>query len=120
MAENEVVYYQDDDVRVTNARVMLASKTYAMANITSVAARRKPANRALPVFVAVAGLAIAAYSLVAGEDAAGGAGFGILLLVVGIVLARGARDQYIVKLGGTAQAFEFPTRLCARGRGGVQ
>jgi hypothetical protein len=96
---SEVNYYQDGTVTITNARAVLGSKTYSMANITSVAMGEKPANVTPGIVVAVIGLAIAACSAAAGSNASGGIIFGVLVLVGGIALAVMAKSSYIVRIG---------------------
>jgi hypothetical protein len=99
---SENTYYQDGAVTVTNARAVLAGKTYAMANITSVSMAMRPANRGVGIAVALVGLAIAACSAAAGSDASVGILFGILALGAGIALAVMAKPSYIVRIGSAS------------------
>ena len=108
MAQNEVIYYQGSGVRVTSTRAILGAKTYAMANITSVSASKKSANRAPGVIIALIGLIIAGF---AAASNGGGCGItiGVVLLIAGIAVTVTAKNKYIVRIGsasGEANALE--------------
>ena len=63
---DEKTFFEYEDVKVTNARFISGSQTYAMSNVTSVKAYEKKPNRIGGIVVLVLGLAIAA-----GEPAVG-------------------------------------------------
>lgn len=113
----EVTYYSDGAIRVTNARAVLGGKTYAMANITSVTMGKIPANRTAGIVIALAGLVIAScagcpavFALSSsGSDttvfwvASVGVGLlGLLALAAGIAVAAGAQPSYVVRLGSAS------------------
>jgi len=102
MSTPETIYYQDGSITVTNARAVLGSKTYAMANITSVSMGEIPANRTPGILVAVIGLAILACSASAGSDGAGGIIGGLVVAGFGAFLAYAAKTQYVVKIGSAS------------------
>lgn len=56
---SEETYFNNAQVTVTKARVMIRGKTYAMANVTSVDTGVIPADRRLGGWIAVVGLVIA-------------------------------------------------------------
>jgi hypothetical protein len=108
IVQEEVTYYQAKGIRVTNARAILGSKAYAMANITSVSAAKKSANRLTGIVIALIGLMMSTCVLglvIAGGADAGGItvlGFGVVLLLVGIALTAIPKDKYIVRLGSAS------------------
>ena len=89
---NERVFYENGDVRVTNARFIVGGQTYAMAGVTSVRDGRIPPNRGLALVLIVIGVIFVL---------AGGAGaklFGILLAGLGGYLAYTAKATHLVIL----------------------
>lgn len=101
MANSEVVYYAEGAVHVSNARVVLGSTTYAMANITSVALAEQPASKKPGIALAVVGVLIGLCSL-GSQSAILGVVFGLVLLGVGIALLVNAKPQYVVRLGSSS------------------
>lgn len=55
----EKIFFEYDDVKVTNARFMIGSQTYAMSNITSVKAYEEKPNRTIGILGIIAGIIIA-------------------------------------------------------------
>ena len=97
---SEETFYSRGNIHITNARAVLGGKTYAMANITSVAMAKRPANRTLGIVVALVGIILAA---------CGGIGdtslwiiLGVLALLTGIVMAVITKPSYIVRLGSAS------------------
>ena len=66
---DEKTFFEYEDVKVTNARFISGSQTYAMSNVTSVKAYEKKPNRLWGIVALVLGLAIAGAS----ESAVGAA-----------------------------------------------
>jgi hypothetical protein len=95
----EQVFLQEGDVSVSNARATLGGKTYAMANITSVAMAVTPASRKLGIIIAIVGFLI---FLAGASNSTGGALFGILVLAGGTALAAMAKATYVVRLGSAS------------------
>lgn len=91
MSQQEIVYYQDQSVLVTNTRAILQGKTYAMANVTSVSLGEIPANQT-PGFI-LFGASIATFlcslSIFSGSS---------LLLWIGIVCLVGFVAGFVVML----------------------
>ena len=108
MEQDEIVYFQEGGVSVTNTRVVLGTKVYAIANVSSVSAIKKPTIvRAIGILVAI--IALVAIVLVVmsslGSSAGinvGGVIIGIILLVVGVVFAVTAKDKYIVRIASNS------------------
>ena len=109
----QTVYYQDSDVRVTGARAVLGTTTYAMANVAAVSVSTKPANRAPGVIVASIGLIITGCmgcmgTSVIGSDSGAivlailGMVPGVAMLLAGIAVAVAAKNEYTVRIGSTS------------------
>lgn len=101
-ATPETTYYQDGNITVTNARAVLGSKTYAMANITSVSMGEIPANRTPGIVIALIGLAILACSASGGSDGIAGIIGGLVVAGFGAFLAYAVKTQYVVKIGSAS------------------
>jgi len=99
MAE-ETIFLQDGDITITNARAVLGSKTYAMANITSVSTGVIPAKRGVGIFIAILG-GVIMISGFAGHSSGWGI-FGILILAAGIGAAYSQKDSFVVKIGSSS------------------
>lgn len=103
-SHSEVSYYQEGDITITSARAMLGSKTYAMANITSVSMGTIPPDRALGVLVVLVGLLISVCSgmAVLENNNAGGIFLGLIVVGVGVVIAASKKTKYVVKIGSAS------------------
>jgi hypothetical protein len=53
---NETIFFQDDDILVTDARFVVGSQTYAMRGITSVRGIEITPDKAAPIFLIITGL----------------------------------------------------------------
>jgi hypothetical protein len=87
MAE-EQVFLNENNIYVSNTRVILHGTTYATANITSVAKRMTPASNGCAVILIVIGAFALLAALASFSDARGGNGVGAVLLAV-LILAAG-------------------------------
>ncbi|MBU0493907.1 MAG: hypothetical protein KKA73_09035 [Chloroflexi bacterium] len=101
MTQEETVYYQDSQVRVTNARIVVGATTYALGQISSVSLKLKPANRTAGAIVMVAGIIIGScVGMLAGQ----GNQMSVALLIGGVIVAVGlvailtAKDKYTMVL----------------------
>lgn len=56
---DEKTFFEYEDVKVTNARFMSGSQTFAMSNVTSVKALTEKPNRLIPIMICIVGIAIA-------------------------------------------------------------
>ncbi|MDD4964732.1 MAG: DUF6232 family protein [Gallionella sp.] len=56
MMMNEIVFFEYEDVKVTNSRFISGSQTYAMGNVTSVKAFEKKPNRLGGILALLIGL----------------------------------------------------------------
>lgn len=71
----EKVFFEHDDVKVTNARFITGSQTYAMSNVTSVKAFEEKPSRFGGIAILVIGLLVALGAPVIGLIIAALAGF---------------------------------------------
>lgn len=88
--QNEVMFYQDGNVTVSQARFITNSKTYAMRNISSVHIFEIVASRKLPVIMILIGF------FMLFSDSARVAGFIILALGVGILFL--IKNEFAVRI----------------------
>jgi hypothetical protein len=86
----ERVFFDDGDVRVTNARFIVNGQTYAMNGVTSVKQAVQHPSRVWPVLFGLVGLML----LIAG----GSMGWGIIFLVVALLWWLGQKAVWIVVL----------------------
>jgi hypothetical protein len=71
---DEKTFFEYDDVKVTNARFISGSQTYAMSNVTSVKAFEEKPSRLWGIVVLLIGLAIASNNAAVGLIIAASAG----------------------------------------------
>jgi len=112
---DETTIYEAQGVKITNLRAVLGNKTYSVSNITSVGTTVKQPGSCLPFGLMAFGVLLILGGVVV---LAGGAefttalpwfGFGGLSLAVGLLVHRGGKSAYIVRLGsasGEADALE--------------
>ena len=79
---DEKTFFEYEDVKVTNARFITGSQTFAMSNITSVKAFEKKTKRLLGILALIIGLSVAIQSQVLGMP--------IESLLIGILIAAAA------------------------------
>jgi len=92
--ESEKTFLSLPGATVTNSRIILWNKTYAMAGLTSVRSTVIAAKRGWPIAVALLGLI-----LLVGPDTRG---FGVVSLVVGLIWAFSLKDQYAVTISSAS------------------
>jgi hypothetical protein len=106
MAE-EQIFLNENNVFVSNTRVILHGTTYATANITSVAKRRTPANTGCAVILIVFGVMAVLVALTGfAGDNPGGAFGGLVIsgaiLAAGIFWLRSLKPTYHVYLASAS------------------
>ena len=89
---NEKVFYENGDVKVTNARFIVGGQTYAMNGVTSVRDGKIPPSRGLAIAIIIIGVLL----MLAGST--GAKVFGLLLVGLGGYLAYAAKATHIVIL----------------------
>ncbi|PTS96863.1 hypothetical protein DBR11_18390 [Pedobacter sp. HMWF019] len=89
-AQNEVTFYQDMRVTVTQSRYVTNSKTYAMRNISSVHIFEIIKSKALPVIMIIAGffMLFSESSMI----------LGILILVFGVAILFCIKNEFAVRI----------------------
>jgi hypothetical protein len=92
--ESEKTFLSVGGATVTNSRIILDNKTYAMAGLTSVRSTVIPAKRGWAILTALVGLIL----LVGGDTRA----FGVFTLAVGLVWAFSLKDQYAVTINSAS------------------
>ncbi|QPH37843.1 DUF6232 family protein [Pedobacter endophyticus] len=88
--QNEVMFYQDTNVTVTQSRFVARSKTYAMRNISSVHISEVVKSKTLPVIMIVVGILL----LLPSETKI----VGSILAVIGIVLILYIKNDFAVRI----------------------
>jgi uncharacterized protein DUF6232 len=94
---SESIYYSKDGIQITNARAVFGSKTYALANVTSVSMGEAPRNLRGAAWLAVIGLAV----MVLGASGAG-LYLGLIAVVAAMIMAVVAKPKYVVKIGSAS------------------
>ena len=100
MAE-EVSVYRDGNIQITNLRAILHDKTFAMANITSVATFREPAKTAPGIVLALLGGFVFLSTIASDADGCAMV-FGLPMLIVGVAMWMAAKDVYWVRIGSAS------------------
>jgi hypothetical protein len=99
--DTEKIFLSAPGAKVTNSRIILANKTYAMAGLTSVKSTVIPAKRGWAILTAVCGLILA----IAGGDPRA---LGIVLLIVGVIWALSLKDKYAVTINSASGELYAP------------
>jgi len=106
--EKEIVFYSDDKgVRVTSARAIIGSTTYAMANVTSVSLGKIPPKRGGAIWLIVLGIATVVTGLIAQAWAIDL--LGLALFSLGVWLAIIAKPKYTVQIGSASGSVQAVT-----------
>jgi len=88
--QNELTFYQDVNVTVTQSRFVTNSKTYAMRNISSVHIFEIIKSKTLPVVMIIFG------SMMLFSDAS--RVFGFILLAIGILILVSTKNEFSVRI----------------------
>ncbi|GIV87342.1 MAG: hypothetical protein KatS3mg054_1371 [Chloroflexus sp.] len=101
MSIPETIYYQDENITVTNTRAIFGTKTFAMANIASVSMVEIPPNRGPAIAAALGGLLFACICM-----ALDGRWLSLIVLVLGIAIAIAiavsVKPTYAVRIASTS------------------
>lgn len=100
----ELVYYNKGSVKVTKARAIIGSKTYAMSNVTSVSVTKESPKTTVPILLIIIGALGVLFGVMTGfkGEGLGCLGAGVVLALVGFALARNANAKYVIKLGSAS------------------
>lgn len=99
--KREVVYLQKEGIVVTNTRAILGSKTFSMANITSVSLAEIEPNRLIPILSLLLGALLMIFLFMGDTTSVCGI-FGILLIIIGIILLITAKTKFAIKIGSAS------------------
>ena len=99
---DEVAVYRDENIHLTNLRAVLQGKTYAMANVTSVSMFTQVKSKVPGVILAVLGGLFLLVGFGSRELRGCSVVFGLLMLVIGIAVAAGAKNLYWVRIGSAS------------------
>ncbi|MBB6236944.1 hypothetical protein HDC90_001561 [Pedobacter sp. AK013] len=88
--QNEITFYQDVNVTVTQSRYITNSKTYAMRNISSVHIFEIIKNRTLPIVMVVIGV------LMLFSESSRVLGF--ILIAIGILILVLTKNEFTVRI----------------------
>jgi RNA polymerase subunit RPABC4/transcription elongation factor Spt4 len=91
--ESEKTFLSTEGATVTNTRIIVPGKTYAMAGITSVRSTVIAPNRGWAILTAIVGI---------GCLIGGAIGWGIFLLAAGVVWAIALKDTYAVAVNSAS------------------
>lgn len=91
--ETEKTFLSTQGATVTNTRIIVPGKTYAMAGITSVRSTEISAKRGWPIFMAIIGAILLASQQF---------GWGIFLLAGGIIWAIALKNSYAVAVNSAS------------------
>jgi hypothetical protein len=92
--QNEVTFYQDVNVTVTQSRFVTNSKTYAMRNISSVHIFEIIKSKTLPIIMVIIG----ALMLLSSEARI----IGFIILAVGILILVLIKNEFTVRISTNA------------------
>ncbi|HEX3741727.1 MAG TPA: DUF6232 family protein [Terriglobales bacterium] len=100
VTKEETSFYTDEQgVRVTSARLIVESTTYAMGNITSVRRTIEEPSRAGPIFVGAFGVLFLAVGF---EQGAGLAIFSAFLLGIAVLWWKGQKTYYGLRIASSS------------------
>lgn len=86
----EKIFYDSNDVKVTNTRFIVLGQTYAMAGVTSVVSETIPAKNGWAIALILVGLLLLMPE--------GSRALGAILLIVGIIVVALVKSTYAVAL----------------------
>lgn len=104
MSEETEFYSDSRGVRVTDKRVILEDKTYALANITSVATFAEQPSRRGPILFVAVGLIIIFWGIASLTSAGAAAGFifGGILAALGVIWYKGCKPIWHLKIASAS------------------
>lgn len=88
--QNEVTFYQDLNVTVTQSRYVTNTKTYAMRNISSVHIFEIIKNKTLPIIMVIVGLLL----LFTAETRI----IGFIIMAIGILILIFSKNEFSVRI----------------------
>jgi hypothetical protein len=98
---SEMTILEEGNVKITNLRAIIGTKTYAMSNVTSVNLSKKTESNA-PVFLILGGILIGIIGLTNVRDYMGCLILAVLLVGGGILASKTAKPTYMVQIGSSS------------------
>lgn len=92
----EHVFFDNGDVKVTNARFVSNGQTYVMSNVTSVKSLVEVPSRISPVVLVIIGAVISFFGL--GNSSVNASIIGIACVAVGVLWFVNVKKKYFVSL----------------------
>lgn len=109
---NEQVVFEEGEVKITNRRAVIGSKTYAMSNITSVSMGKQEASGCVPFGLMVISVPFLLVGFANGPERLWVI-VGIVALGLGVLIFRGNKPTFVVQIGsssGEMKALTSPDR----------
>lgn len=97
MAE-EIIIYENKDIKITNLRAVFSEKTYSIANITSVESQTIPPNTTLAMVLFVIGLMLFILGIADYQSKASFIIYSLFAFGLFFILKRSATESYSVNL----------------------
>jgi hypothetical protein len=98
---NETTILEDGDVKITNLRAIMGTKTYAMANVTSVNLIKKEPSNA-PIWWAIVGGLLFLWGLTDFDVFGNCLLVGLILAGLGVYFAKNSKPTYMAKIGSAS------------------
>lgn len=99
-SSDETIYYNEGNVKITNARAILDTRTFAMNGITSVSMSSKAPPIFLPAVLILIGVIVGLMSI--GNDGWLGYVIAMVLIGAGVGLYKMASTMYTVRVGSAS------------------
>lgn len=94
----ETTFYTDQNgVRITNARAILANRTYSMANLTTVTVGLTVPTKGAPLALIIVGVIV--FLGAVSNQSGGGIAVGLLMAIAGGLWFKSLKDIYHVRIG---------------------
>jgi hypothetical protein len=98
---SETTILEEGNVKITNLRAIISTKTYAMSNVTSVNLSKKSDSNA-PLFLILGGILLGMIGLTNVRDYIGCLILAVLLVGGGILASKTAKPTYTVQIGSAS------------------
>ena len=98
---SETTILEEGNVKITNLRAIIGTKTYAMSNVTSVNLSKKADSNA-PLFLMLGGILLGMIGLTNMRDYMGCLILAVLLVGGGILASRTSKSTYMVQIGSAS------------------
>lgn len=102
MATAETIYYQQDNVLISNSRAVLQGTTYPVANITSVGLGTISPSLAPVLVLLVIGLCGFAYTMSTDGARVAGTIWGVIFAGLAVLIFLNNKERYFVKIASAS------------------